>query len=397
MAETIIARVFGDQQDICEWATLSDSAMISPHQGDLNELASTAKHNAVILLLPATEVVLITLDLPITSPRQLKQALPYALEDYLAHDVESYHWTWRKQPGGKVAVAAIEHRLLASYLQRCRNAGLKLLGVYAETLFLPVQDDRVSVLLDRGRAIVRYTQWQGGGVDQDFLVTCLVKTLANTPTQIRLWHTQDCGDLQWPQELTSDTEAIPSALALLRPDKDIGLNLLTGVYNPEQPGTIRWQAWIPAATLLLLAVSLQFGMAFKAYRHSQVQLVELETANRQLFTHTFPHIKRIVNIKAQAEQELLGLRKHQGGNHSAFLRLLYQSGAIISQDSSLQLQALEFANGILSLHLTGSSIAQIEQFKQRMEQNQQVSVNIQSAETDNKGVSAHIDISGQTS
>ncbi len=396
MAEPIIARVFDLFDDVCEWSEFSENAAIQ--RGRLTELAQAATNTTVIALLPATEVLLIEVNLPITSHRQLKKALPYALEDYLANDVEDYHWVWSKQNGGNVAVAAIAHQKLASYLLRFNQAGIKLQGVYSETLFLPVHGNGVSILLDNNRAVVRFGQWHGGGIDRDFLPLFTAKTLEKTAgnTQVQLWHTQPCADLHWPEQLSVNCVAIPSALSLLRPTKKPELNLLAGIYSPDKPGgNISWKAWMPALSLVLLAVLIQYGAAVAAYRHSQTQLAGLESANRQLFGQTFPQIKRIVNIKAQAEQELLTQRKHRGTNGGVYLRLLYQSGQVLSQDDLLQLQALDFANGVLSLHLTGTGIAQIENFKQLMEKNPGVKVNIQSAETGNNGLSAHIDISEQ--
>ncbi len=392
MAETIIARVFDDIDHCCEWSNPSEKAAI--RQGSLQELAQAADHAAIILLLPATEVLLIELDLPITSSRQLNKALPYALEDYLANDVETYHWVWRKQPGGKVAVATIAHKNMAAWLQRCDEAGVKLQAVYAESLFLPVRENAVSILLDRNRAVVRFSQWQGGGIDRDFLTTFIENTLTEH-NQIQLWHTQPCPDLNWPKQLTVNNVAIDSALSLLRPAEKNELNLLAGIYSPDQPGNIRWKTWLPAAILIVLAALIQYGAALTTYRHSQTQLAELENSNRELFRQAFPQIKRIVNIKAQAEQELLALHKHRGNNGSVYLRLLYQSGQVLGQDALLQLQALDFVGGVLSLHLTGTGIAQIENFKQLMEKNPGVKVSIQSAETGNNGLSAHVDISEQ--
>lgn len=396
MAEPILARAFDRLDDVYKWSELSENAAIQ--QGGLQQLAQAASHTAVILLLPATEVLLVELNLPITSNRQLKQALPYALEDYLANDVDAYHWVWSKQPGDKVAVAAIAHETMACWLQRFNEAGIELQSVYAETLFVPVREHTVSILLDRNRAVVRFAQWQGGGIDRDFLPFLVAQALENTPseyTQIQLWHTHPCADLRWPEKLAVNSIAIPSALSLLRADKKNALNLLSGSYSPNQPGNIRWKTWLPAATLMLVAVLMQYGSAINTYKHSQTQLAELESANRQLFKQTFPQIKRIVNIKAQAEQELLALRKQRGNKGSVYLRLLYRSGQILSQDALLQLQALDFANDVLSLHLTGAGIAQIENFKQLMEKNPGIKVNIQSAETGNNGLSAHLDISEQ--
>jgi general secretion pathway protein L len=326
-------------------------------------------------------------------------ALPYALEDFLANDVELYHWVWSKQPGDKVAVAAIEHERLTAWVQLVSEAGVKLQGLHTETLWLPIQEDSVSILLDHHRASVRFSQWLGGGIDQDYLTLFVEKALheQNLPKQIQLWSTEPCADLGWSNHLTVNCEMIPSALTLLRPSKKNELNLLTDVYSPQTPGTQNWKAWIPAASLMLIAVLMQYGIALTSFWDSQKQLSDLEASNQQLFKQTFPQVNRIVNLKAQAEQELIARRKNQGHKGGVYLRLLYQSGEILSQDGSLQLQAIDFANGILSLHLTGTSVAQIENFKQLMEQHQNVKVKIQSTESGNTGLSAHLDISEQSS
>jgi general secretion pathway protein L len=398
MAETIIARVFEQKDDFYkfEWSALSENATIA--QGNVHELAQAASNATVILLLPATEVLLIELNLPIKSNRQLKKALPYALEDYLANDVELYHWVWSKQADDKVAVAAIEHARLTTWIQQISEAGIKLQGLYAEPLFLPIQENSISILLERRRASVRFSQWLGGGIDQDYLTLFVEKALheKNLPKQIELWSTEPCVNLGWSKDLTVNCATIPSALTLLQPGKKNELNLLTGVYSPQTPGTQDWKAWIPAASLMLIAVFIQYSIALTAFWDSQKQLADLETSNQQLFKKTFPQVKRIVNLKAQAEQELIALRKNQSHKGGVYLRLLYQSGEILSQDDALQIQAIDFANDVLNLHLAGTSVAQIENFKQLMEQNQNVKVKIQSTESSNTGLSAHLDISEQS-
>jgi general secretion pathway protein L len=388
MAEPIMARVIDEAY---EWL---DSKAIS-RQGNLQELAEVIDNHPVTLLLPATDVLLIELNLPISSQRQLQKALPFALEDYLAYDLEMYHWVWSKQPGDKVAVAAIAHEKLAAYLQGFNEADIKLQSVYAETLFLPVSDNAVSILLDRNHAIVRFSAWHGGGIDQDFLPRFIENTLMDH-NRIHLLYTEPCAELVWPKSPGINSEAIPSAMTVLRPDKKMELNLLTGIYRPDQPSNVSWKAWIPAVALIMLAALIQYGSAFMAYRQSQTQLAELENTNRQLFKQTFPQIKRIVNIKTQAEQALQALRKQQGNGGSVYLGLLFQTGQVLSQDPSLQLQSLDYLNGILSLHLRGTGVAQIEGLKQQMEQNRDLKITLQSAETDNNGVFAHIDISGQS-
>ena len=388
MAEPIIARIFDQSY---EWLD-GDSVY---RQGSLQDMAQAIGNRPVILLLPATEVLLVELKLPIYSQRQLQKALPFAIEDYLAYDLEMYHWVWTKQAGDLIAVAVIAHETLSAYLQRFNEVGIKLQSAYAETLFLPVFEKTVSILLDRHQAIVRFSAWHGGGIDRSFLPQFIENTLTDHD-RIHLMYTESCAELVWSKSLNISGEPIPSALAVLRSDQKSELNLLTGIYRPEQTGKISWQAWLPAVLLILLAALIQFISTFMIYQHSQSQLTELESSNQQLFKQIFPQIKRIVNIKTQAEQALQSLRKQPSTGSSLFLNLLFQTGQLLSEQPSLQLQSLDYQNGILSLQLKGTNVAQVENFKQQMEKNPELKVSIQSAETDNAGVSAHVDISRQS-
>jgi hypothetical protein len=58
---------------------------------------------------------------------------------------------------------------------------------------------------------------------------------------------------------------------------------------------------------------------------------------------------------------------------------------------------MDFTTGILNIQLMATDIAQIETFKQLMQKNNALSVNIQSAESTDKGLSVRLEISGKTS
>lgn len=398
MAETFLVRFFDEQGDDCEWLALTVAAQ--PMHGSAADMADAVKACDAILLLPATQVLLLELELPIAHPRELKKALPFALEEYLAQDVEAYHWVWRKLADGKIAVAAVAHECLTGWLQRFDELGVKLRAVYAETLWLPMDGDTVSIALDRGRAIVRYANG-GGGVDADGLQPLLDPLLTEPPPRLRVWRTPAGDELRWPENCQEnyqiETETVASLLPVLRATANPALDLLTDPYRPCETDGIPWQAWLPAAALVLLAVLVQYGNALNRYGHSQRQLAAQESANRQLFNQAFPDIKRIVNINAQAQQGLAELRKLHGAGGGVFLPLLHAAGVALAQDSGLQPQTLDFANNALNLHLTGGSIAQLEQFKQRLEQNPELQMRIQSAETGSDGWSAHVEITRRPS
>ena len=170
------------------------------------------------------------------------------------------------------------------------------------------------------------------------------------------------------------------------------LNLLTGPYQPHHANAFRWQHWLPTAALLVLTVVWQYGIVLNRYWDSEKQLQNLEAANKALFQQTFPHLKRIVNIKTQAEQELIALRKQNHGG-GGFLRLLYPSGEWLAQHPDVQLQAVEFADKVLGLKLTATDTASIEAFKQSLHDAHGLAVQRLSADPDSNGITAHIDIS----
>jgi general secretion pathway protein L len=109
-----------------------------------------------------------------------------------------------------------------------------------------------------------------------------------------------------------------------------------------------------------------------------------------LFQTTFPDIKRIVNVKVQADQRLQELQKqHQAGN-SEFLRLLYASGEQIMQQPGLQLRGINFADNRLQLRLQASEEAQLQQFSQSLQS--AWAVNLQTLEKSAQGMEAQIDV-----
>ena len=400
---TFLTRRLPQQADHYEWLVIGDNTT-QPQQGTLQALAQSAEDANVILLIAAADVLLLEVDLPIKSQSQLKKALPYAVEDLLANEVEQYHFVWCKQPNHKLAVAAIEHETLVAYVQPFQAAAITLTAVYSVALVLPLIADNCSLLLEQQHATVRFSAYQGGGIELDYVALLLEKTTSDTELSnaVHIWTTESCTALPpLPNGIiTTDCQHISSALALLQANvtPKLPLNLLTEQYSPQQQGGKHWQAWLPAAAIALLAVLLQYGIVLNEYWQNTAQLAALEADNQQLFKQTFPELKRIVNIKTQAEQALLALRKNSSASKdNDYLRLLYASGEILTQDPALHLQALDFVNGVLSLQLTGNDIAQIDHFKQEMEKNNAVSVKIQAAETNANGLSAHLDISGKSS
>ncbi|MDX8129430.1 type II secretion system protein GspL [Methylomonas sp. OY6] len=394
MAEKLLVRFGAESADKLEWLSLAgpDSR---PTSGTMAELAAAAQGKSVLLLLPAASVLLLQIELAVKTTAQLKKALPFALEDLLAEDVENYHLVWLKQDRDKLAVAAITHDTLAALLTPFREAGLELAAAYPETLCLPYQLGQTTLLLDDSNAILRSAAYLGGGVDAQFLPQLLEKACAEGVDCQTLLLCKASEDIKLPDGLA--IEGLETVIAKLLPFMASAvellpaeLNLLSGAYAASSRQVGRWQQWLPAAIILAVALAVQSYALLHTYWQQQAELSEWEAKTQALFKQTFPEVKRIVNVKAQAEQQLAQLRKQHDVIGSGFMRLFYRSGLVLKDTPAVHLKKLNFLNGGLQLHVVAEDIGQLEQFKQQLQSSMQVK--IQSADSGANGVEAQLEI-----
>ena len=132
--------------------------------------------------------------------------------------------------------------------------------------------------------------------------------------------------------------------------------------------------------VIIFATLLQTGFLVNRYWQQQAELSAVESQTLSLFKQTFPEVKRLVNIKVQADQALIDLRKNSASQGSLFMSLLYQTGIVLNANPSYKLQQLDFINDLLQIQLTVPDSNQLEQLKQQLEGSNQLSVKLQSAE-----------------
>lgn len=395
MSEPVIVRRLSGSS--LEWPQAAGAeAQMPVMQGDAQQLAQWLEGRPVTVLLPASDVLLLALELPVKSNNQIKQALPFALEDLLADELEAYHWVWHKHQN-KVCVAAISHDTLKSCVDTLTEAGVRLSAVYSEALALPYQEGHCSVLFDGGNVIFRHGQWLGGGIEAAIAGEVLAKLRADEELQgFNVWlvGSNEAGILSHGIEQAA-IQPLENALALLQTSAaKLGAegNLLTGIYHAENPAGSQWRRWLPAAVVVLLAFALQTGSLLYRYWQEKDQLSQLEAQTETLFKQTFPDTKRIVNIKAQATQQLAELEKQSSNQGSRFMRMLFKVGETLNASPGFQLKQLEFVNDSLLLQLLAPDISQLEQFKQQLENARHLAVKVQSAEAGETSVEVHLEV-----
>ena len=274
---------------------------------------------------------------------------------------------------------------------------IKLAGVYAEALGLPYKEHSCSLLIEHQNVILRTGQWLGGGIDLEVLPIVLDKIRQDNPNPVTLQYWSASEPAQWLTELPINLthHTIDPSLLLLESavTKLTGeLNLLTGDFEQKNTQPVKWKKWLPALAIILITALLQTGLFFNSYWQQKTDLASLENQTLSLFKQTFPEIKRIVNIKVQANQQLIDLQKQSTGKGSPFMQLLYQTGQVISVNPGFEIRQLDYINDSLQVQLIAPAISQVEQVKQQLESSNQLSVKIQAAEANQKGVEVHYEI-----
>ena len=120
-----------------------------PRQGSLREAAALAALRRVVGLLPASEVVTLDAELPARAGAKLLQAVPYALEEQVADDIDELHFAiGPRGDDGRTPVAVVARAVMQSVEDACASAGLSLQALHAETALVGSMPGQLVVLLD---------------------------------------------------------------------------------------------------------------------------------------------------------------------------------------------------------------------------------------------------------
>ena len=133
MTDIMFATVQADDPTQLRWRDPDGAG----HVGSFVEFASASAGRECIVLLDATQVTLLTLELPVSDLRTARQAAPYAVEEQFAQPVNSLHFALAAAGAGRYALAAVDRLLRAQVMQALQTSGLKPRLVAAEQCALP--------------------------------------------------------------------------------------------------------------------------------------------------------------------------------------------------------------------------------------------------------------------
>ncbi|ARN75599.1 type II secretion system protein GspL [Oceanicoccus sagamiensis] len=369
---------------------------------DTSSLASlhqvVANHSAdytVVVIVPAESLLLASTTIPSRQLRQIKQALPFMVEELIADDIESVHIAIPDQLSStsqKVDVAVVNHQLLIHWLDQLHSCELSASSMVVDSLSLPYQENSIAVLLDDDRVLVRSGDYAGmviqaedfkwvfAGVLQqhehadDVLLRpniVLMSSAIEEPeslAEITSYIQTQCSEYELKtvvyEESVTDILANTAAHQAIAP-----LNLLQGGYAVKaiNNSAVPNPSLVASVAALSVLVYLVFTLGSAWYFENKA--VELDADAVSLYQKIFPNERRIVSPKKQMQNHLQRVTVSGGSN---FLQLLSETAGQISADNNAALTVeqlrYESGRGDLQFQVQSASLDQLDQLKQSLAQ-----------------------------
>ncbi len=389
-----------------------DGTHAASQETTLNELAALANGCRVIVIVPTTELSVMSAAVPSRNRQRILSAVPYILEDQLASDVDQLHFVIDSpDAAGQVATVVVEHQKMVQWLELLRTHGVEPHMIVADLCCLPVSETpQWTLLLEDNSALLSTGHNRGFAVDRDNLMLMLRSALqaceqaAAAPEQLRLVSsTESADDLALAAQLSEfdlvvsrDDEAV-DALALFAQELDEKrtLNLLQGQYSRRDQLGKLLRPWRAAAAMLVALILFSGGMTVLDYFELRGEQAALKKHIEQTYLASCPGAKRIVNAKAQMMQCLKKLRGGGSSSDDGLLVMLSSVGDALKAAGGLQLQRISYRNGQLDMALAIADIQVLDQLKQRMIKDAGLQVEILSATSRDNRVEARLQLKGK--
>jgi general secretion pathway protein L len=376
MSETLVIRLRAAEDAPASWLIVDgNGARSGPIQnGPLADALNLVEGRAVVLLLPATDVTLAEPELPLRGGARLVQAVPFALEEQLASDVEGLHFAVGSKSAGAVGtpVAIAAHALMERWHAACEAAGIHPDVAYSEAAAVPVSPNACTLLLDDRQLFVRRPDSVPYALDSNPLAAALDLALA-VPAEVPEHVTFFASPSDYEQNretieglrsrtATLQVKLLPEGALPLMASQVLGggaVNLLQGPYAARSSMSVRLSQWrLPAALAAATALVFLVGQGLAIWQLRQAEK-KLDAQIAAVFAQAMPGQKP-VDPRAQM-QGVLGSR---GAAQGALLPAVSVLAQAMAQSPKARVDSIMFRGNVLDLRVTAPSVEAIDSIKQ---------------------------------
>jgi general secretion pathway protein L len=351
--------------------------------------------NNLVIVVPAENVLALNSEVPGRSVGQIRRALPFVVEEFVAADIEGMHLAHGPiRRGSPVRVNLIDRDYLEDWLSCFQSLSLKPGHMVSDAELLPVDAGEATVLLESETALVR-TEDQAASIDRENLGMALDSLEVNT---VRIVNGEldglTSGQLDPEVEVIAGDETDPPLVYLARRWRSLpdAVNLLQGTYTPPKPPSDNVYRWRSVAALagIWLVIGLVSMIAQGVWAGLQADALEERSVG--LYQEIYPGDRTVTPASVRRRMgQKIGQRS--GDDSAAFMT--YLGHLAQGMDRSVSIWSLTYTEtrNELAADLQVSSYDALELLKQKLSR-LGVNVEITSAEQQDNGVRARIRLQG---
>ena len=393
-----------DESHFVKWIKLdSDGVPITRGaEARLEQVASIAQNAHVTVLLPLQSMLLTSVNTRARKTKHLQKAVPYALEDEVADDVENLHFALGQRYGeNDYPVAIIEKNSLDLILQKLADADIYPDILTADVFGLPFREDTWTILIEDERALVRTSKFQGFTIDLHNLQQILTSSLRQaetTPTELNVYrcdsHESGVKKFNFPIN-TNELDDCPPGLFADGLDENECINLLQASYQKKDKKHRQFAPWKAAAILFGVWIGLSIVSVMIDHARLSKEEKHLNTQIETLMRQTFPDMHNISADSARIKMESRlknFIASANDGSQAGFMELLAMSGESMQQVGKVDIDTMDYREGKLNVSVKSSDIQMLDRIKQSLS-NKNYLAEIQSANTQGSVVEAKLVIS----
>jgi general secretion pathway protein L len=413
MPTTLLLRLPAPGQLETEWLSIDETGTpTGPRQrGPMSLAAAVAGSAKVVVLAPATQILLAQPELPPGSGIKLARAVPFALEEQLTEDIDQLYFAiGRRTAGGGTPVAVVARAVIEGWLEMLKAAAIEPAAMYPDMSLLPDNPGQTVLWLEEERLAVRRPGMLPFAVElapvtEALMVAGLIgdpneELLVAKPLESAVLYVTREDWVRVQDEFESLIDKFETLRIQLLPDGPLpwlgrvlagtdAVNLLQGEFATATDYGAHWQQWRVAA---LLAVALLFvhvaAQALQIHRANKLT-AELDGEIAQIFASVMPS-ETLQDPRRQMQSRLDRIRKADVGPQY-FLRTIQALSSAVAAIPQTSVDALSFRDQTLDLKVIAPNVAALSQLSQAVGK-QGMSAEIQSSTPVGAGVEAHMQL-----
>ncbi len=413
MPHTLLLRLPTPGQEDTEWLSIDDTgvAEATRQRGPLSLAAAVARTAKVIVLAPATQVLLAEPELPPGSGAKLARAVPFALEEQLTEDIDNLVFALGKRPAtGGTPVAVVAREALQGWVSQLTAAGIDPIAVYADMSLLPPNPGQTVLWLENNRLSVRRPDKLPFAVELTPVTEALIvagvirdplseEAPVQLPEHAILYTTrEDWATVQ--DEIEALVEQFASIKIQLLPDGPLpwlarslintdAVNLLQGEFARTKDYSASLRRWRTAAALAGGLLLVHLGAEAVQLQHAKHESAALDAQISEEYSKVM--LPEPMQYPRRQMQNRLDRIRHSGPGAQPFLHSLQALGTAMAGTPNTTLDALSFHESTLDLKLTAQSLAAVSQISQVISK-QGMTAEIQSSTPAGSGIEAHMQL-----